>query len=93
MAAMARNFYLTSDIASAPRHRPLREDAYHRAAGEAQRFLSAQARSYPDIRARLDEVIAEGRRELAAERVTAEEIEAWDTSCRIMFLLHAWQPP
>jgi hypothetical protein len=70
----------------------LREDAYHRAAGEAQRFLSGRDRSYLDIRARLDEVIAEGRRELAAECVTAEDIEAWDTSCRIMFLLQAWQP-
>jgi hypothetical protein len=89
---MARNFYLTADMAAAPREESLREDAYGRAAREARRFLSGGDRSYLDIRARLDEVIAEGRRDLAGRRVAADDIEAWDTSFRIMFLLGTWRP-
>jgi hypothetical protein len=89
--AMARNFYLTSDMA-VPRGRSLREDAYRRAAIEARRFLSGRDRSYLELRARLDAVITDGRRELAGRRVATDDIEAWDTSCRIMFLLSAWQP-
>jgi hypothetical protein len=92
MAAMAQNFYLISDIATAPRDGSLREDAYDRAAREARRFLSGRDLSYLDMRARLDEVIADGRRQLAARFVAADDIEAWDTSCRIMFLLRAWKP-
>jgi hypothetical protein len=89
--AMARNFYLTSGMA-VPSGRSLREDAYRRAAVEARRFLSGRDRSYLDLRARLDAAIADGRRELAGRRVATDDIEAWDTSCRIMFLLRAWQP-
>ncbi len=92
MAAMAENFYLTADAATAPRVGSLREDAYGRAAREARRFLSGGDRSYPDIRARLDELIAAGRRELAVRRVAADDIEAWETSFRAMFLLCAWHP-
>jgi hypothetical protein len=92
MAAMARNFYLTADTAAAPREKSLREDAYDRAAREAKGFLSGGDRSYLDIRARLDELIADGRRELADRRVSPDEIEAWDTSFRAMFLLCAWRP-
>jgi hypothetical protein len=89
---MARNFYLTADVATPPQEDCLREDAYDRAAREARRFLSGGDRSYLDIRTRLDEVIAEGRRELADGRVEAEDVEAWDTSFRAMFLLCAWHP-
>lgn len=92
MAAMARNFYLTADTPTAPRKKSLREHAYDRAAREARGFLSGGDRSYLDIRARLDELVAHGRRELAGRRVAADDIEAWDTSFRIMFLLRAWHP-
>jgi hypothetical protein len=88
---MARNFYLTAD-AAAPRSGNLREDAYDRATREARRFLSAGDRGYSDIRMRLDQLIAEGRRELAGRRVAPDDIEAWDTSFRAMFLLCAWHP-
>jgi hypothetical protein len=93
MAAMARNFYLTADTTAASREGSLREDAYDRATREARGFLSGRDRSYLDIRARLDELIAARRRELAAQRVPADDIEAWDTSFRAMFLLRTWQPP
>jgi hypothetical protein len=88
---MAQDFYLTSDMAQAPRERSLREDAYDRAAREARRYLAGGHRSYLDIRARLDELIAQGRRELAGS-VSPDDIEAWDTSFRTMFLLSAWRP-
>ncbi len=92
MAAMARNFYLTADMAAAPREQTLREDAYDRAVREARGFLSDGGRSYLDIRARLDELIADGRRELAGRRAAADDIEGWDTSFRVMFLLCTWHP-
>jgi hypothetical protein len=89
---MARNFYLTANRAAAPRVQSLREDAYDRAAREARGFLSGGDRSYLDIRARLDDLVAAGRRELAGRRVAADDIEAWDTSFRAMFLLRTWHP-
>ena len=89
---MARNFYLTADTAAAPRGKRLREDAYDRATREARRYLAGGDRSYLDIRARLDELISEGRGELIGRRVAADDIEAWDTSFRAMFLLRTWRP-
>ena len=89
---MARNFYLTPGVATVPQEDSLREDAYDRAAREARSFLSDGIRSYSDIRLQLDELIAEGRRELAGRRIAADAIEAWDTSFRAMFLLCAWCP-
>jgi hypothetical protein len=89
---MARNFYLTADTAAAPREKSLREDAYGRAAREAKDYLAGGNRSYLEIRSRLDELIAAGRRDLGDRRVAAADIEAWDTSFRAMFLLCAWQP-
>jgi hypothetical protein len=92
MAAMARNFYLTAGAATALPDGSLREDAYDRAAREARRFLSGGDPSYLEIRVRLDELIADGRRELSDSRVNPAEIEAWDTSFRAMFLLCTWRP-
>ena len=89
---MARNFYLTAGTAAAPREKSLREDAYDRAAREARRYLAGGDRSYLDIRARLDELISEGRGELIGRHVAADDIEAWDTSFRAMFLLRTWRP-
>ena len=89
---MARNFYLATDAAAASQEERLRKNAYDRAAREARRFLSGGRRSYLDMRARMDEVIAGGRNELAARRIAAHDIEGWDTSCRIMFLLRSWRP-
>lgn len=76
----------------APPEQSLRESAYDHATREARRFLSGGDRSYFDIRARLEELIAVGRRDLAGRRVAADDIEVWDTSFRVMFLLCAWQP-
>ena len=92
MTAMARNFYLTAHAGAALREQSLREDAYDRAAREARRFLSGGDRSYLDIRARLHELVTDGRRELADRCVAADDIEAWDTSFRAMFLLRTWRP-
>jgi hypothetical protein len=92
MPAMARNFYLLPEMTTAHRDHSLRDDAYGCAAREAERFLTGRSPGYLDMRARLEEVIVDGRRELAGLRVAADDIEAWDTSCRIMFLLRAWQP-
>jgi hypothetical protein len=91
---MARNFYLTLDTAAAARRGGLRDDAYSRGAREGRLFLAAAGRdaSFRDVLDRLDQVVAEGRRELAVRHVPPNEIEAWDTSCRIMFLLIAWRP-
>jgi hypothetical protein len=79
-------------MTTAHRDRSLREDAYGCAAREAQRFQTGRNLSYLDMRARLEEVIVDGRRELAGLRTAADDIDAWDTSCRIMFLLRAWRP-
>jgi hypothetical protein len=92
MTAMARNFYFTADAAAGFPEAGLREDAYDRAVREARGYLAGGDRSYPEIRARLDQLIAEGRRELADSRVSPGDIEAWDTSFRAMFLLCAWHP-
>jgi len=92
MAAMARNYDLTADAAAGLPDASLREDAYDRAAREARGYLAGGDRSYPEIRARLDKLIAEESRELADSRVNPDDIEAWDTSFRAMFLLCAWHP-
>jgi hypothetical protein len=92
MAAMARNFYLTAGTAGTPRDGGLREHAYDCAAREARLYLADGDRSYLAIRARLADAITDGRRELAARRVAADDIEAWDTSFRTMFLLCTWKP-
>jgi hypothetical protein len=92
---MARNFFLGSEfMAAAAQPGRLREGAYDRARREARLLLSAEGpdRPFRHTLERLDRVIAEGRRELAAQRVPARDIEAWDTSCRIMFLLITWHP-
>jgi hypothetical protein len=89
---MARNFYLTADAAAVLPDGSLRDDAYDRAAREARRYLAGRYRSYLEIRARLDELIADGRHELACRRVSPDDIEGWDTSFRAMFLICAWQP-
>jgi len=95
MVLMARNFYLGSEAVAAVQQCSLRKDAHDRARREARLFLSTEGphRSFRDILARLDRVIADGRREFAARGVAAKDIEAWDTSCRIMFLLNAWHHP
>jgi hypothetical protein len=94
MAAIVRNLYLGSETMAVARQGCLRNEAYDRANREARLLLSAEGpgRSFRDVLERLDRVVADGRRELAARRVPARDIEAWDTSCRIMFLLIAWRP-
>jgi len=91
---MARNFDLTMGARAAPQQRGLRDDAYDEGAREGRLFMGAADpnASFRTALDRLDQVVAAGRRELAAKRVPAREIEDWDTSCRIMFLLTAWEP-
>jgi len=91
---MAQNLDLTTGASAAPQQRGLRDDAYDRGAREGRLFVGAAGpnASFRDVLDRLDQLVAGGRRELAAKGVPAREIEDWDTSCRIMFLLTAWEP-
>jgi hypothetical protein len=94
MPPLLRNFYVESDWDAAERLDRLRQDAYRRGAEEARLFLSQAGSSftYEDVRKRLDQIIAAGRSELEAKSIARQDIEAWDTACRIMFLLIAWRP-
>jgi len=86
---MARNFYFQSDAKLGR----LQADAYKRATQEARSFVpTAGDIPFREVLERLDQMIAIGRRELAARRVGPNDIEAWDTSFRVMFLLLAWRP-
>lgn len=89
---MARNFLLTADTATAQTLQSLRDNAYERATKEARRYPAGRDPNYRDVCARLEELIAEGRRELASRQVAAGDVEAWDRSFRVMFLLRSWQP-
>jgi hypothetical protein len=72
----------------------MREAGRTRGSAEAKLFMRALGRTkfqWHQVHDRLSEVIAEGRAELEAQHATNREIETWDVSCRIMFLLIAWR--
>jgi hypothetical protein len=64
-----------------------RNEAYKRGAHEAKVFRLATGDVYQREQALdwLNNAIYDGRSELGIQRALQDEIEAWDTSCRIMF--------
>jgi hypothetical protein len=64
-----------------------RNEAYLRGAQEAKLFRLATGDVYQREQALdwLNSAIQEGRSELEIQHALENEIEAWDTSCRIMF--------
>jgi hypothetical protein len=65
------------------------EEGYVRGADEAKIFMLAAGKDFQQRQALdwIDEAIEDGREDLQAQRFTEREIEAWDMSCRIMFML------
>jgi hypothetical protein len=71
------------------RLRRARHDGYARGASEARLFKSAVGKGYgrSQALARLGEAVAFGRTELTSRHIPEDEIDAWDMSCRIAFML------
>jgi hypothetical protein len=66
-----------------------RNEGYARGFLEGRLFTSAVGDGFKRDQAldRLNTVIEEGREELENRRASEREVEAWDMSCRIAFLL------
>jgi hypothetical protein len=66
-----------------------RNEGYERGAREAKLFRLAVADSFQRQQALdwLNAAIDDGRAELEAQHALEREIDAWDLSCRIMFML------
>jgi hypothetical protein len=67
-----------------------RSEGYHRGAFEAGRFKVAMAKTSFEREQALEwlnEAIYRGRAELQAQHALDREIEVWDMSCRIAFLV------
>jgi hypothetical protein len=66
-----------------------RQPGYAHGGREAKLMLLALGKRFEQSQAIgwLNTVIEEGRAALLAQRAIYREIEAWDTSCRIMFLI------
>ena len=64
-------------------------EGYSRGSMEGKLFRLAVGATFHQEQALdwLDNVIEEGRTELILQRATEQEVEAWDMSCRISFLL------
>ena len=70
------------------------EAGRRRGSAEAKLFMLALGRTKfqpHQVHDWLSKVVAEGRAELEAQHATDREIETWDVSCRMMFLLIAWR--
>jgi hypothetical protein len=69
----------------------MRDEGHAKGLAEAKLFLLATGKNFQPHEAYdwLTELIAEGRAELEAQQVMDREIEAWEMSCRIIFLLIA----
>lgn len=65
------------------------DEGYLCGSREAKLFLLAVGKAFTRERAMdwLDSTIDEGRLELECQSATEREIEAWDMSCRIAFLV------
>ena len=77
-----------ADTFEARMHRA-RNEGYVRGAREAKQFKAAVGKVLERERAVdwLNNAIYDGRADLQAQNVAKREIEAWDTSCRIAFLV------
>jgi hypothetical protein len=66
-----------------------RNEGYARGAGEARLFKLAVGRDFgrPQALDWLGTTIDDGRTELEAQHALEREIEAWDMSCRIAFMI------
>jgi hypothetical protein len=66
-----------------------RNEGYARGAGEARLFKLAAGKDFgrPQALDWLGAAIDDGRTELEAQHALEREIEAWDMSCRIAFLV------
>jgi hypothetical protein len=66
-----------------------RKEGYARGTLEAKLFKLAVGKRFEQAQAMewLQTVVEEGRSELEAQHAWVREIEAWDMSCRVAFLL------
>lgn len=83
-----RNSQFRADTFQA-RMKRARNDAYSNGALEAKLFKLAVGKDFERKQALdwLSIVIEDGRAELEAQHALEREIEAWDMSCRIAFLI------
>jgi hypothetical protein len=72
-----------------------RKNGYARGFGEARQFKSAVGGVFERQQALewLRAAIDDGRAELQSKHAPEMEIEAWDMSCRIAFMVAIVQPP
>jgi hypothetical protein len=71
------------------RMEPMRRARYLRGRDEAKLFVLSAGNdlAHHQAVAWINAVIEEGRSELQTQRAIEREIEAWDMSCRIMFMV------
>jgi hypothetical protein len=79
----------SSDRSLIARLERARQSGYAHGGREAKLMLFALGKRFEQSQAIrwLNTVIEEGRADLLAQRAIDREIDAWDTSCRIMFLV------
>jgi hypothetical protein len=79
----------SSDGSLAARLERARQSGYAHGGREAKLMLLALGKRFEQSQAIgwLNTVVEEGRADLLAQRAIDREIDAWDLSCRIMFLV------